>query len=235
MRDVVGEIELGAARIHDGRRLAMVVHLEDAGERSGRVTRCQIDGDGSVADRDFHAVRGDDIALWLAGRIAVDRGLSHIPIVHYNTRAIARREHISEPPVPYREGVAGPYGKVPALLELVDFRPGGLKLILVVGLRSYGGCATSYPKSIRFWATTHRRRHPCGFPLKARLKHCSPSDGIQPSAVSCQDSTGPSPNQIFSSVQQVKNDKTIFVIFVPSDPPVPNRRACRGPNPSKRV
>jgi hypothetical protein len=28
---------------------------------------------------------------------------------------------------------------------------------------------------------------PCWFPLQARLKHFSPSDGIQPPVVSCQD------------------------------------------------
>src|SRR5215467_9376513 len=69
--------------------LAMVVHLENAGDVSGCVARRQVDGDGSVADRDFHPVGGDDIALWLAGRIAVDGGIDHIPIVHHNTRAIA--------------------------------------------------------------------------------------------------------------------------------------------------
>ena len=92
MWHVIGEVELGAARIHNGQRLAMVVHLENAGDRSGCVARRQIDGDGSVADRDFHPVRGDDIALWLAGRIPVDRLLDHIPIVHHNTRTIARLE-----------------------------------------------------------------------------------------------------------------------------------------------
>src|SRR6267378_4517441 len=92
MRHIIGEIELGAAGINNGQRPAMVMHLENARDRAGGVARRQIDCDASVAHCDFHPVRGDDIALWLAGRIPVDRLRDHIPIVHHNTRTIARLE-----------------------------------------------------------------------------------------------------------------------------------------------
>jgi len=79
MRYIIGEIELGAAGINNGQRPAMVMHLENARDRSGGVARRQIDCDATVAHCDFHPIRGDDIALWLAGRIPVDRFLEPYP------------------------------------------------------------------------------------------------------------------------------------------------------------
>ncbi len=67
------------------------MHLEDSANRSGCVAGHQINGHRSAADRDLHAVGGDNVALRLSLRKAIDGFVDHIPIArsHDNMRAIA--------------------------------------------------------------------------------------------------------------------------------------------------
>ena len=68
MRDVVGEIEFRAAGIDGCQRLALIMDLENAGNGPGRVSGREIKCNRAIADRDLHAVNGNDVRLRLAGR-----------------------------------------------------------------------------------------------------------------------------------------------------------------------
>src|SRR5213594_4874376 len=67
------------------------MHLEDSANRSGCVAGHQINGHRSAAERDLHAVGGDNVALRLSLWKAIDGFVDHIPISrsHDNMRAIA--------------------------------------------------------------------------------------------------------------------------------------------------
>ena len=67
------------------------MHLKDSGNRPGRMTGHQVYGDSSAAERDLHAVGGDNVTLGLAVRKTIDGLVDHIPIArsHDNMRTIA--------------------------------------------------------------------------------------------------------------------------------------------------
>lgn len=72
-------------------RLAVVMHLEDSGNRPGRMAGHEIDGNRSATERNLHAVGGDNVTLRLAVRKTVDGLVHHIPIArsHDNMGTIA--------------------------------------------------------------------------------------------------------------------------------------------------
>ena len=67
------------------------MHLEDAGNRPGRVAGRQINRNRSAAKRDLHAVGGDNVTLRLAVWKAVDGFGDQIPIAgsHDDARTVA--------------------------------------------------------------------------------------------------------------------------------------------------
>src|SRR5262252_2086859 len=80
MRHVVHEVELRASRKRYRKRLAVILHVKDHGDRAGRMARHQHEGHRPAAKRDLLAVLGDEVPLGLAVRKPVDGLFDHLPI-----------------------------------------------------------------------------------------------------------------------------------------------------------
>src|SRR5260370_28482603 len=68
-----------------------MMYLKASGKRPGRMAGHQIYGNRSAAERDLHAVGGDNVTLGLALRKTIDGLVDHIPIArsHDNLRTIS--------------------------------------------------------------------------------------------------------------------------------------------------
>src|SRR5436309_14384415 len=68
------------------------MHLEDSANRPGGVAWQQINSHRSAAERDLHAVGGDNVAPRFSLRKAIDGFVDHIPI---------SRSHDTMPAIPF--------------------------------------------------------------------------------------------------------------------------------------
>ena len=96
IRRVVHEIERRAARIRHVDRPAAVQHREGVGQRARRMAGSEPDGHGRLAERDLHAVGGDDVALRRHRLVPVRILRNQIPVgpAHDDARAVPSLQHL---------------------------------------------------------------------------------------------------------------------------------------------